>query len=64
MYSLINTVQSIEALCTNAVPLIQQYFYNVEVTPDHGEGYVIPSLIWPPPTLLQTFDIFTKEVDK
>lgn len=50
MYSLMITV---EAICFfpshKDILLLNQYSMNVESSLSHGEGYVIPSLIWPPP---------------
>ncbi len=53
MYSLLITVESIR-LEGSLVPLSQmkQYQDEVEVRFDHGEDYRIPSLIWPPPSLI------------
>jgi len=52
MYSLIITVKSINALYTNEEPLLlNQYITDVEVSLSHGENYLIPSLIWPPPSI-------------
>lgn len=50
MYSLITTVKCIKALYSNAQPLsLNQYWIDVETSLPHGEKYLIPSLIWPPP---------------
>lgn len=50
MYSLMITV---EAICFfpsyKDILLLNQYSINVEASLSHGEEYVIPSLIWPPP---------------
>jgi len=53
MFSLIITVQSIR-LVANFSALLQskQYAINTEAHLSHGEGYCIPSLIWPPPNRL------------
>lgn len=57
MYSLIITVKSINALFSNAeLLLLNHYSTDVETFFSHGEEYVIPSLIWPPPTLEKTPD--------
>lgn len=62
MYSLIITVKSISGLFTNLTTTMQQYFSDVQVTLDHGEGYVIPSLIWPPPFTQDTAESVYWEV--
>ena len=50
MYSLMITV---EAICFfpsyKDILLLNQYSINVESSLSHGEEYLIPSLIWPPP---------------
>jgi hypothetical protein len=52
MYSLIITVQSISLVgslvCLNRM---KQYRDEVVSTFGHGEGYIILSLIWPPPII-------------
>jgi len=63
MYSLIITVKSIDALYSKSEPLLlNQYANNIEVTFKHGEGYVIPSLIWPPPNLYISCEVDLQEV--
>jgi hypothetical protein len=52
MYSLIITVKSINALYTSVeLLLLSHYSTDVETSLSHGEEYVIPSLIWPPPLI-------------
>ncbi len=50
MFSLIITVQSIRLVAQQACLVkSNQYTNEVETHLGHGEGYRIPSLIWPPP---------------
>ncbi len=53
MYSLIITVKSIESLysCAQSL-LLNQYLIDVETSLPHGDKYVIPSLLWPPPLII------------
>lgn len=52
MYSLIITIKSIQGLYINLEPLLlNHYATDVETSLSHGEGYLIPSLIWPPPAI-------------
>jgi len=52
MHSLIITVQSIQLIVSLASLLLKQYANETEAHLSHGEGYCIPSLIWPPPNAL------------
>lgn len=50
MFSLIITVQSIRLVANfSASHQSKQYADETETHLGHGEGYCIPSLIWPPP---------------
>lgn len=48
MFSIIITVQGLELM---SVCIARQYAQETETKLSHGEGYGIPSLIWPPPVL-------------
>jgi len=53
MFSLIITVQTIRLVAQQAYLVkSNQYTNEVETHLEHGEGYCIPSLIWPPPNRL------------
>ncbi|MBL1319554.1 MAG: hypothetical protein COA63_000645 [Methylophaga sp.] len=53
MFSLIITIQTIHLVAQQAcLVTFKQYANEVETHLGHGEGYCIPSLIWPPPNRL------------
>jgi hypothetical protein len=59
MYSLILTVKTIEALQSNAQPLIKKYAAEVKKAAGNKQGFVIPSLLRPPPDLTLSINLDT-----
>lgn len=51
MYSLKITVEAIRfCSCYKELILLNQYSNDVEASLSYGQGYLIPALIWPPPS--------------
>lgn len=59
MYSLILTVKTIEALRSNAQPLIKKHVTEVKKAYGNKQGFVIPSLLRPPPDLTLSINFDT-----
>lgn len=59
MYSLKITVAAI-SFCSSyeKLLLLNQYSKDVEASLSYGQGYLIPSLIWPPPAICVKPDLY------